>query len=85
MMQNKNQIDIGQLLMQQSMQQSTPTTTRSTSLTYFDLLSLILVVLKGLGYLSCSWIVPFIPICLPIVAYVVVTIISFIKVKFFTK
>lgn len=83
MMQNKNQIDIGQLLMQQATQQSTPT--RSTSLTYFDLLSLILVILKGLGYLSCSWVVPFIPICLPIVAYVVVTIISFIKVKFFTK
>jgi hypothetical protein len=82
-MQNKNQIDIGQLLMQQATQQPTPT--RSTSLTYFELLSLILVILKGLGYLSCSWIVPFIPICLPIVAYVVVTIISFIKVKFFTK
>lgn len=83
MMQNNNQIDIGQLLMQQAPQNSTPT--RSVGLTYFDLLSLILVVLKGLGYLSCSWIVPFIPICLPIVAYVIVTIISFIKIKFFTK
>ena len=83
MMQNNNQIDIGQLLMQHATQNSTPT--RSVGLTYFDLLSLILVVLKGLGYLSCSWFVPFIPICLPIVAYAIVTIITLIKIKFFTK
>lgn len=84
MMQNNNQIDVSKLFMQQAANMSQPQM-RSTHLTYFDILSLILVVLKGLGYLSCSWVIPFIPVCIPIVAYLVVAIITVIKVKFFTK
>lgn len=84
MMQNNNQIDVSKLLMQHAAGMNQPQM-RSTHLTYFDILSLILVVLKGLGYLSCSWVIPFIPVCIPIVAYLVVTIITVIKVKFFTK
>ena len=81
MMQNNNQIDVSKLFMQQaaSMNQS------QVKLSYCDILSLILVVLKGLGYLSCSWVVPFIPLCVPIVAYIIVAIITVIKIKFFTK
>lgn len=63
-------IDMGQLL--------APTTQQKTvNLTYFDLLSLILVILKGMGYISCSWIIPFVPICIPIVAYFFVVFVGF--------
>lgn len=81
MMQNNNQIDVSKLFMQQAanMNQS------QVKLSYCDILSLILVVLKGLGYLSCSWIVPFIPLCIPVVAYLIVVIFTVIKIKFFTK
>lgn len=36
-------------------------------LNYCEVLSLILVTLKCMGIITCSWIVPFIPLIIPIV------------------
>lgn len=43
--------------------------TNGRPLTYCEVLSLILVTLKCLGLISCNWVVPFIPIILPIIFY----------------
>lgn len=70
-------MDINQML--------TQNTQKPTSFPYFDLLSLILVILKGLGYISCNWIIPFIPLCIPVVFYLIVVSIGFCVKKFFKK
>lgn len=75
-----NTIDMTQLLASQTQEAQ-----KKSSLSYFDILSLILVIMKAMGYISCSWIVPFIPICIPIIFYFVVLIISFCGNKFFKK
>jgi hypothetical protein len=60
-------------------------TNNSKSLTYFEVLSLILFTLKCIGTITCSWIVPFIPLFIPFVFYILIVFIGFLKAKFFNK
>lgn len=81
-----NKIDMTQLMelaaKQQAMQQ--PQQVRS-GITYCELLSIVLVTLKCLGLISCSWIIPFLPLIIPFVLYGAVLIIGILKTKFFNK
>lgn len=67
----------------QSQAQQLATQNSQKGLTYFEILSIALVILKGVGYLTCSWFIPFIPIIIPFVLYAFVFIIGVIKGKFF--
>lgn len=69
------------LASQQVQQQQQPNKT----ITYFELLSLLLVAIKGFGFIDCSWIVPFIPVIIPLVFYGIVLLVGFIKMKYFSK
>lgn len=79
-----NKIDMNQLMelavKHQAMQQ--PQQVKS-GITYCELLSVVLVTLKCLGLISCSWIVPFLPLTIPFVLYGIVFILGIIKAKFF--
>jgi hypothetical protein len=70
---------LAQLASQIQPQQTTP----AKSLSYCEVLSVVLVILKAMGYITCSWIVPFIPLIIPVVLYAIVLIFGFIKGKFF--
>ena len=54
-------------------------------LSYLEALSLILVTLKCLGAITCSWIVPFIPVVMPIVLYGLIVVLGVVSKKFFKK
>lgn len=79
-----NKIDMNQLMelavKHQAMQQ--PQQVKS-GITYCELLSVVLVTLKCLGLISCSWVVPFLPLAIPFVLYGIVFILGIIKAKFF--
>jgi hypothetical protein len=60
-------------------------TSGNKGLSYLEALSLILVTLKCMGTISCSWIVPFIPVLAPIALYSLVVAIGFLKTKFSKK
>jgi len=72
-----NNIDTTQML--QMMMQQRQTT---KSLSYCEILSLILVALKGCGYIACNWIMPFVPLTVPFIIYIIVATIGFVKIKF---
>ena len=57
----------------------------SKGLSYLEALSLILVTLKCMGTITCSWIVPFIPVLAPIAIYSLFVAIGFLKTKFSKK
>ena len=61
-----NNIDMTQF-MQAAIQQRQQ---QSKGLSYFELLSLILVTLKCMGIITCSWIWPFFPVFIPMIVYV---------------
>lgn len=67
----------------QSQQQQMNNRNSQSNLTYFEVLSLVLIVLKATGYIACSWLVPFVPVIIPIVLYVFVFIAGIVKAKFF--
>ena len=70
---------LAQLTSQVQPQQAAP----AKSLTYCEVLSVVLVILKAMGYISCSWVVPFIPLIIPVMLYLIVLAFGFIKSKFF--
>ena len=78
-----NKIDYKQLAQLASQVQPQQLPTSSKSLTYCEVLSVVLVVLKAMGYLSCSWIIPFVPLIVPAVLYMIVLSVGFLKTKFF--
>lgn len=78
---NNNLNSLVQTLASQQVQQQQPNKT----ITYFELLSLLLVAIKGFGFIDCSWIVPFIPVIIPLVFYGIVLLVGFIKMKYFSK
>ena len=75
-----NNIDINQL-MQAAIQQQQMRSSDKKGLSYCEILSLILVTLWCTGHITCSIIVPFIPLLVPVVIYLVVFIIAFINRK----
>lgn len=79
-----NKIDMNQLMelavKHQAMQQSQQV---KSGITYCELLSVVLVTLKCLGLISCSWVVPFLPLVIPFVLYGIIFIFGIIKAKFF--
>ena len=79
-MQN-NQIDVSQLL-QAAMQQRQVQQAGGKSLSYCEILSLILVTLKCMGIITCAWFWPFFPLCIPVIAYGIVMLVGYLKVKF---
>lgn len=54
-------------------------------LSYLEALSLILVTLKCMGIITCSWLVPFIPVIAPIALYSLVVGFGIIKAMFSKK
>lgn len=78
-----NKIDYKQLAQLASQVQPQQLPTPSKNLTYCEVLSVVLVVLKAMGYLSCSWIIPFVPLIVPAVLYIIVLSVGFLKTKFF--
>ena len=54
-----------------------------SGITYCELLSVVLVTLKCLGLISCSWVVPFLPLAIPFVLYGIILIVGIIKTNFF--
>lgn len=83
-MHNKNNIDMNQILQAAMLQQQqNQNQSKSSSITYWELLSLILLVLKCIGYISCSWIWVFFPLLIPFIFYTIIFIFGYIKVKFF--
>lgn len=83
----KNNFDMSQLVelamkQQQAQQMSQPS---RSGLSYCECLSLILITLKCLGTISCSWLIPFMPLLIPFVLYGVVVLAGYLKAKFFTK
>jgi hypothetical protein len=75
-----NNIDMTQF-MQAAIQQRQQ---QSKGLSYFELLSLILVTLKCMGIITCSWIWPFFPVFIPMIVYVSILVFGLIK-SFFVK
>lgn len=78
-----NKIDYKQLAQLASQVQPQQLPTPSKGLTYCEVLSVVLVILKAMGYLSCSWIIPFVPLIIPAVLYMIVLSVGFLKTKFF--
>ena len=78
-----NKIDYKQLAQLTSQVQPQQQAAPAKSLTYCEVLSVALVVLKAMGYLTCSWIVPFVPLIIPVILYVIVLGAGFLKAKFF--
>jgi hypothetical protein len=82
-MQNKN-IDMNQILQAAMMQQQSQSQSQNkSSVTYWELLSLVLLVLKCIGYISCSWIWVFFPVFIPFIFYGIIFLCGYIKIKFF--
>lgn len=74
-----NNIDLLRLM--QAAQQPQSSNTES-GLNYFDWLSITLVILKGLGYISCSWIWVFLPVTIPYIFTAIIALIGFCVTKF---
>ena len=68
-----NGVDLMQL-MQAASQQSHPA--HKDNMNYFSWLSIVLVILKGMGYISCSWIWVFFPFVLPYVFLGIIAVIG---------
>ena len=82
-MQNKN-IDMNQLLQAAMLQQQSQSQSQNkSSVTYWELLSLVLLVLKCIGYINCSWIWVFFPVFIPFIFYGIIFLCGYIKIKFF--
>lgn len=77
---NLNSLIQAAALQQQQQQQQT-----NKNITYFELLSLLLVALKALGFIKCNWIIPFTPLFIPLLFYSIVLVAGFIKMKYFEK
>lgn len=84
----KNNIDINQLVelaAKHQAQQSMQSNQASRGISYCELLSIVLITLKCLNLIACSWVVPFLPLAVPFVLYGIVLLVGFIKSKFFSK
>ena len=78
-----NKIDYKQLAQLAAQVQPQHQESSSKSLSYCEVLSVVLVVLKAMGYISCSWIIPFTPLIIPFILYAIILGAGFIKTKFF--
>jgi hypothetical protein len=77
---NQN-IDITQLLQLAAAQGQQKQNTR-TGLSYFELLSIVFVIFKFLGYFTLGWFWAFSPIFIPWVFYSIIFLIGFITTQF---
>lgn len=78
-----NGVDITQLLQMAAAQQQQRTS--SSSMGYFSWLSLILVALKGTGFIGCPWFWVFFPAVIPWLLCGLIIVVGFINAKFFIK
>lgn len=82
---NNNKIDMTQLMQaaiqQQQLQQQN--NKNITWLSYWETLSLVLLILNALGYISIGYVFVFMPIFIPIIVYMIILLFGFIKNKFF--
>lgn len=79
-----NKIDMTQLMELAAKYQAAQQPQQVKSgITYCELLSVVLVTLKCLGLITCSWIVPFLPLLIPFVFYIIIFVAGIIKAKFF--
>ena len=79
---NQN-IDLTQLLQLATAQRQEQSS--SKSLTYWELLSVVLVVLKAAGFVSLAWFWAFFPILIPYICYGLVMLTGFIIGKFIKR
>lgn len=73
---NMNQLMQAAINQQQQVQQR-------RALSYCEILSLILVLMKCMGFIACSWWVPFAPLAIPVIVWGAVLLLGFIRTKFF--
>jgi hypothetical protein len=82
---NNNKIDMTQLMQaamqQQQLQQQN--NKNITWLSYWETLSIVLLILNALGYISIGYVFVFMPIFIPIIVYMIILLFGFIKTKFF--
>lgn len=80
-----NKIDMNQImqaaLQQQQLQQQNNKSI--TWLSYWETLSIVLLILNAVGYISIGYIWVFMPIFIPIIVYIVILACGYIKNKFF--
>ena len=80
-----NKIDMTQLMQaamqQQQLQQQN--NKNITWLSYWETLSIVLLILNALGYISIGYVFVFMPIFIPIIVYMIILLFGFIKTKFF--
>lgn len=81
-----NKIDINQLVELAAKHQAAqqPQQVRS-GITYCELLSVVLVTLKCLDLIYCSWLVPFLPLAIPFIIYGIILIVGIIKANYFKQ
>lgn len=80
---NQN-IDITQLLQLAATQSQQKQSTR-TGLSYFELLSIVFVIFKFLGYFNLGWFWAFSPIFIPWIFYGIIFIIGFATSKLYKR
>ena len=80
-----NKTDMTQLMQaaiqQQQLQQQN--NKNITWLSYWETLSIVLLILNALGYISIGYVFVFMPIFIPIIVYMIILLFGFIKTKFF--
>lgn len=80
-----NKIDMNnmeQLMQLANQQQPQQIRGNEKNIGYCELLSLVLVTMKCLGFISCNWLVPFLPVLVPFILYIFIVFYGFIKNKF---
>lgn len=78
---SKNNIDITQLLQLAAAQQQQ--NSQHKGVTYLQLMSIALLVLKCTGFISCAWFWVFFPVMIPWFFYTFILVVGFLKAKFF--
>jgi hypothetical protein len=80
----KTKVDINQLAQAVNNRQiQTPVNQNSGWLSYWEVLSLILLIFKFTGYFTASWFWVFSPLLVPFIVYISIILCGFITTKFF--
>jgi hypothetical protein len=81
-MNKKTNFDMSQLVQAVAAQQQRQQTTNTSWLSYWETLSLVLLVLNAMGFISISYFLVFLPLFIPVVVYLIILMAGFIKAKF---
>lgn len=85
-MSKNNTIDMTQLIQAAAMAQQNQTQQSRSGgwLSYWETLSLVLLILNAMNFIAISWIWVFFPLFIPAIVYTFILVFGFIKGKFFS-